>query len=96
MLQCFWIILTLFAGKIRVLKQKSIGAKIQGQKGENCENRALDLCARLRGRRMSIFYTEQLQQFVHARTLCAPAQGPAHELGFLKIRRKSAPQVSLT
>ena len=47
-------------------------------------------------RRMSNFYTEQMHTFVHARTLCAPTQGPAHELGFLKIRRKSAPQVSLT
>ena len=49
MLHCFWIILTLFAGKIRVLKHKSIGARIQVQKGENGEARALDLCAGLRG-----------------------------------------------
>ena len=49
MLHCFWTILTLFAGKIRVLKQKSIGERIQVQKGENGEARALDLCAGLIG-----------------------------------------------
>ena len=74
------------------MEQKSIEAMIQMQKGENGEACALDLWVR----RMSIFCTKKLLEFVHARTLCAPAQGPAHELGFLKIRRKSAPQVSLT
>ena len=37
MLHSFWTILTLFAGKIRVLKHKCIGARIQGQKGEKGE-----------------------------------------------------------
>ena len=49
MLHSFWTILTLFAGKIRVLRHKNIGARIQVQKGENVEARALDLCAGLRG-----------------------------------------------
>ena len=48
-LQCFCGILTFFAGKIRVLKQKSIGARIQVQKGENCEARAPDYVLDLEG-----------------------------------------------
>ena len=49
-----------------------------------CWTCVLDLCAgpvrwTYRVRRMSKKYTDQLHKIVHARTLCAEAQGPAHE-----------------
>ena len=81
---------------MRVLEQKSIGARIQGEKVKNSEAVRRGVRWTQQVRRMSYFYTARLHIFVHARTLCAPAQGPAHELGFFKFRRKSAPQVSLT